>query len=382
MDEQPSVDWDPQDKSVAEHQRAAYDEMREQCPVAYSDFLHWSLFRHQDIVAVLDAPETYSSASRHLAVPNGMDPPEHTRYRRALEPAFTPARMAALEPSCRQIADALVRDLLAQDDVEVMVDYTQPFSLKTLCVFMGWPQTDWDFLRGWTHGNQEAAFAQNREAGAALAYSFAEFVKRGLQARRAAGHRADDDLVSRLMAAKVAGNALSDEEIVSLVRNWTAGHGTVAVALGILIAYLAEHPDLQQRLRTDPALLPAAIDEILRADGPLVANRRTTMRDVEIEGRTIRAGDKLSLMWIAANRDERVFADPGAVRLDRDQMPNLLFGRGIHDCLGAPLARLELQVALGTLLTRTAAFARDETALVSRAVYPSNGFQELHLRLR
>lgn len=381
MREHPLADWDPRDQRVLEHQRTIYDEMRERCPVAYSDFLHWSLFRHQDIVAVLAEPEVFSSASHHLAVPNGMDPPEHTRYRQALEPAFTPERMEALEPACHQLAGTLMQGLLAHNDVEVMVDYAQPFSLKTLCIFMGWPEEDWEFLRGWTHGSQRVAFAQNREAGAALAYSFGEFVKRGLQTRRDSSVETDDDLLSRLMATEVAGNALSDEEIISLLRNWTAGHGTVAAALGILIACLADDVALQHRMRADPALLPAAIDEILRANGPLVANRRTTTRDVEIEGRTIHAGDRLSLMWIAANRDARVFADPDEICLARDQAPNLLFGHGIHDCLGAPLARLELQVALETLLAQTEIFTRNDAAPVSRAVYPSNGFQELHLRL-
>ena len=117
--------------------------------------------------------------------------------------------------------------------------------------------------------------------------------------------------------------------------------------------YLAEHTELQYKLHADPSLLPTAIDEILRLHGPLVANRRVTTRPVEIRGRTIPAGQRLSLMWMAANRDSHVFEDPYAFRWDRDQSQNLLYGAGIHVCPGAPMARLELRVAMEEFLKCT-----------------------------
>ncbi|HRA48055.1 MAG TPA: cytochrome P450, partial [Thermomicrobiales bacterium] len=170
--------------------------------------------------------------------------------------------------------------------------------------------------------------------------------------------------------------------IVSILRNWTAGQGTVAAGIAILVQYLAEHPDLQTTLRANPDRLPDAIDEILRVDGPLVANRRTTTRAVEIGGRKIEAGEKLTLMWIAANRDNRVFDDATEVRLDRDQSANYLFGAGIHVCVGAELARLEMRVALEELLARTTVIELGSSAPSIRAVYPSNGYQSLPVRLR
>ncbi len=382
MSNHPTPDWDPRDVSVLGDQRRAYDAMRERCPVAYSDFLDWSLFRHQDIVSVLAEPATYSSASPHRAVPNSLDPPEHTRFRGVLEPYFRPEQMRALEPRCRRIAGDLVQGLGARAEVEFIRAFAQPFPFQTLCTFLGVPSETWENLRGWTHGNQEAAFSQDREAGAALAREFAGYVTEALRVRRAAGGRGRADLISRLMGTTVAGAVLSDEDIVSLLRNWTAGHGTVAAALGILVGYLAEHADVQQQLRREPARLPAAIAEILRADGPLVSNRRSTTRDVEIAGRKIGAGEKLSLNWIAANRDERTFDDPDAIRLDRDPGENLLFGAGIHYCLGAPLARLELRVALEELLARTTTIALGATERRRRDVYPSNGFAALPVRLR
>jgi cytochrome P450 len=183
------------------------------------------------------------------------------------------------------------------------------------------------------------------------------------------------------MRTEVDGALLSDDDIVSIMRNWTAGHGTVGAALGNVLHYLALNPEAQERLRREPGLLPAAIDEIMRVDDPLVMNRRTTTRDVEIGGRSIGEGERLTLIWIAANRDGRVFDDPDKVRFDRDQTANLVFGSGIHDCVGAPLARLELRVAIEALLAGTNRIELDDTTPPARAVVPSNGLQSLHVRL-
>ncbi len=355
--------------------------MRERCPVARSDFMGWSLLRHQEIVAVLADPETYSSATEFRAVPNGLDPPEHDRYRRVLEPYFRPEAMAALEPRCRRIAVGLMPALLADDGAEFIAEFAQPFSLKALCTFLGWPAAIWDDLRRWTRRNQEAAFSQNGQEGAALADEYAGFVTEALRVRRDAGAALAIDVTAGLMGTTVDGTALSDQDIVAVLRNWTAGHATVVAALGNLVFSLAEQPDMQQRLRCQPALLPAAIDEMLRVDGPLVANVRTTTREVAIGGQKIDAGAKLSLNWIAANRDGRQFDEPDAVRLDRDPSANLLFGGGIHECQGAPLARLEMRVALEVLLAGTNAIALDTTTPPSRDAYPSNGFRTLPVRL-
>ena len=375
-------DWNPRDPSVLRDQRAAYDAMRARCPVAYSDFLGWSLFRHEDVMGVLADPETYSSRSRHTAVPNGMDPPEHGPYRHALDPYFTPEWMARFEPQCRSIASRLVGTLLAAEDAEYVTRFAEPFTLQTACAFLGWPTDMWESLRGWTHGNQEAAFSRNREAGTRLAQEIAGYVIEQLRVRRDAGSSDNRDVTTGLMATEVEGKPLTDEEIVSVIRNWIAGHGTVAASLGILALHLATHPADQQRLRADPALLPAAIEEILRTDGPLVANRRTATRAVTIGGRPIPAGERLTLIWIAANRDERAFDDADMVRFDRDPANNLLFGAGIHVCQGAPLARLEMRVAIEELLARTSTIALAGAALPERTVYPSNGPARVPLRLQ
>jgi cytochrome P450 len=371
-------DWDPCDPVVQGNQRGAYDEMRERCPVAHSEFMGWSLFRHQDVVEVLADPETYSSASRHVAIPNGMDPPVHGQYRDALAPHFSPDRMGPLERRCRGIATDLLAPMLAGGEADFMDAFATPFPLKTLCAFLGWPEQLWECLGGWTHGNEEAAFTGDPAAGKALARLFSQHVKTNLDAHRTAPG-AVDDVTDGLLATSVEETLLDDEQIVSILRNWTAGHGTVSAALSILVLHLAEHRELQQRLRSDPSLIPAAVEEMLRSDDPLVANRRTTTRAVEIRGRTIPEGASLSLMWIAANRDPRAFEGPESIEPRRGLDPGLVWGRGIHVCLGAPLARLEMRVALEELLVRTERFERVGEA-PPRSRYPSNGLAALHLR--
>jgi cytochrome P450 len=235
----------------------------------------------------------------------------------------------------------------------------------------------------WTTKNHEATLAQDREAMAEVAREFEDFIDAQLETRRRAGAGPDADVTASLMHEKIEGRPLSREEITSILRNWTAGEvGTIAAAVGILAHFVAEHAELQGQLRAQPSLLPAAIDEILRIHGPLVANRRSTTRPVEIGGRKIDAGERLSLIWISANRDGRVFKDPDAFRLDRDPSKNLLYGAGIHVCPGAPLARMELRVVMEELLERTARIEAVPGKSPTNAVYPASGFSNLPLIVR
>lgn len=377
-------DWDPRSDVVLRDQRAAYDEMRERCPVAYSDFLGWSLFRHEDIVRVLNDHDTFSNAvSRHLSVPNGMDPPEHTGYRRIIESYFRPERMEAFEPQCREIAANLVQSLLERDEVELISEFAHWFSVRVQCSSLGWPAEMYEPLSLWTQKNHKATLAEDRAAMAKIALEFEGYIVRLLQVRRTAGAQASDDITTSLLRQQVGGRPLRDEQIVSVLRNWTVGEvGTISAAVGILVHYISEHADLQRRLRAQPSLLPAAIEEILRIHGPLVANRRITTHPVEIGGRKIGAGERISLIWISADRDGRVFEDPDAFRLDRDPATNLLYGAGIHVCPGAPLARMEMRVAMEELLARTTRIEPIPDRPPTSAVYPASGFATLSLRIR
>ena len=372
-------DWNPRDASILKDQRQAYDEMRERCPVAHSEFMGWSLFRHADIAAVLAETETYSNASKFVAIPNGMDSPVHGPYRAALTGFFDEDHMAKLEPRIREIAANLIESMLGGEDAEFMDAFATPFALKTLCAMLGWPESQWECLGGWTHGNQQAAFSQDPAVGKALHSLFSEHTKANLNLHRNSSGKMDD-ATDALLKAEVGGKRFDDDQIVSILRNWTAGHGTVVAGLSILAMHLAQRPELQARLRSDSSLIPAAIEEILRVDGPLVANRRSTTREVEIQGRTIPKGEYLALMWIAANRDPRAFNDPDTVDIERSTDASLVWGQGVHFCLGASLARLEMRVALEELLSRSERIEL-ATGAPRRAVYPSNGLAALSLRI-
>ncbi len=379
MDDVCQHDWDPKSDAVLRDQRKAYDEMRERCPVAHSEFMGWSLFRHEDISAVLADTGTYSNVSRYQAIPNGMDPPAHARYREALDACYSNEQMTRLEPRAREIAVNLIMPMLSAGKTEFMGEFATPFALKALCALLGWPEQQWKCLGGWVHGNQQAAFSRDPAAGVALASLFTEHVKINLDTHRNSLNR-PANAMDVLLGVEVDGVRLDDEQIVSILRNWTAGQGTVAAGLGILVQHLAQEPELQEQLRSDPSLIPSAIEEILRVDDPLVANRRTTTRAVEIQGRTIPKGANLSLMWIAANRDPKVFDDPNAIKVERNVQANLVWGQGIHFCQGASLARLEMRLVLEELLSRTKHFEIvGDTPL--RAVYPSNGLATLFLQV-
>lgn len=378
----PEPDWDPRAASTLSDQRRAYDVMRERCPVAYDDLLGWSVFRHADIVGVLEDPDSYANASPYRAVPNGMDPPEHTHYRQMIEPYFGPGQILAFEPRCRRIAADLAQALPGDRHVELIAEFAQPFSFTALCAFVGWPSQDWMRLRDWANRNQQAAFSPDTATGATLAGEFGEYVAETLRARRNSEQQSGKDILTAMTATLPDAAALSDTDITSLLRNWAASHATVTAGIGIVVCYLAAHLDLQQQLRREPTLVPAAIEEILRTDGMLIANRRVTTREVHLNDRTIPAGEHVSLIWVAANRDGNTFDDPDTVRLDRDQAENLLFGAGIHNCVGATLARLEMRAAVEELLKHTSTITLDVDTPPTRAAYPSNGFNAISIHIR
>lgn len=384
MEKTQRIEWDPRSPEVLSDQIAAYDEMRGRCPVAHSPYGNWTVFRHEDVVQILEDHATYSNAvSHHVSVPNGMDPPEHTKYRQIVDRYYTPERMAAFEPACREITRELVAALPRDGEVELMARFAEPFANRVQCAFMGWPERLHEPLRQWTRKNHEATLAMDREAMSAVALEFDGYIREQLDERRAAGAAAPDDATAALLRETVDGRRLTDEEIVSIVRNWTVGElGTIAASVGIMAEFLATHPHVQAQLREEPCDLERASDEILRINAPLIANRRRTTRSVTIAGQEIPAGEKVMVLWASANRDESVFGNPDEFRLDRYPSHNLLYGTGIHYCPGAPLARLELRLVLEELFAGTTAIEPAEGARAVRAQYPGSGYSSLPLRIR
>lgn len=356
--------------------------MRKRCPVAHSDYLHWSVFGHEDVMRVLLDPDGFSNVvSSHLSLPNGMDPPEHTAWRALIEPYFAGPQLAAFEPRARCIAQELLRQLPASGELEWMEGFAHEAAVRLLCAFMGWPAELHEPLRAWAYRNQAATLAGDRTGLAAIAFEFDAHIRAQLDAHRNDPDRADD-VTGRLLRETVDGRPLRDEEIVSIVRNWTVGElATLAASIGILVQYLASHRELQRELRAQPALLRPAIDEILRIHPPLVSNRRVARKPAHLGGREIAAGERVTLMWASANRDEAVFGDPDAFRLDRDPALNLLYGAGLHACPGAELSRLQLRIVVEELLAGTRWIAAVHEREPVKAQYPASGFAQMWVRV-
>ncbi|MGV3483697.1 MAG: cytochrome P450 [Planctomycetaceae bacterium] len=378
-------DWDPDSVQVARDPVTAYDEMRRQCPVARSESQGWSVFRHADVMRILGDPGTFSNVvSTHLSVPNGMDPPEHTVYRRIIEPYFNAERMAVFEPLCRTIASTLLREAASGgEDIEVMNALAKQFAVRVQCAFLGWPDSLHETLIRWTDHHHEATRRVDREELSRLARELQAIVDDLIEQRIKSSATADEDVTASLMHETIGHRKLSNEEISSILRNWTVGEvGTISASIGILLHHLAEHGDHQTMLRRDHSLLPSAIDEILRVHNPLHGNRRMTTCPVKLSDRLIGAGERVYINWIAANRDEAVFEQADQVKLGREQKDNLLYGAGIHVCPGAPLARLEMHVMIEELFAVTRGFQLQPDRTVVLDSYPGSGFSSVPIRFQ
>ncbi|MDX1554176.1 MAG: cytochrome P450, partial [Marinobacter sp.] len=217
-------DWNPRADEVLGDQIRAYDTMRAQCPVAWSDYQHWTLFRHSDVMRVLEDHQTFSSAaSIHLSVPNGMDPPEHTTYRQVIEPYFSQQAMSEFEPTCRAIARNLVNSLPDGQPFDAVETFSRAFALQIQCAFMGWPDSLHQPLREWVQKNHRATLSRDRQAMADVAHEFDGYIHDLLETRRQAGANAPRDVTTSLMEETVNGRTMTDEELTSLMRNWTVG---------------------------------------------------------------------------------------------------------------------------------------------------------------
>lgn len=378
---EPIPEWEPLSEAALADQRRAYDRQRTACPVARSP-RGVTLFRHADVVAAAtDAATFSSSASAHRQVPNSLDPPEHAAYRAAIDPFFAPERMRRLEPRLQAIAHDLVAALPRATTVDAVADIGYPFAVRAQAEWLGWQGIEQDLL-AWMADNHAATRAADRSRTAAVAAAFDALVAAQVRRRREAGAAAPQDPTTELLHILVDGQRLSDVDIVSILRNWTAGDlGSMAAALGVVLHFVATHPQVQAQLRTGAAELPAAIDEMLRIDDPFLVNRRVTVRATEVASFALAPGTRVYLNWTSANRDETVFADPDAYRPHAHAPHNLVYGTGIHVCPGRPLATLELVVAVRTLLAAT---PRIELALDAgpvRETYPLGGWRTLPIRL-
>jgi cytochrome P450 len=374
--------WEPLSPEVLADQLGTYDRQRTACAMARSP-RGVTLFRHADVVAAAHDSQTFSSAvSSRRAVPNGMDPPEHAPWRALVDSFFAPVQIAALEPRVRAIADAVVAALPRGTGVEAVANIGGPFAVRAQTAWLGWQGIEGELL-AWMADNHAATRSGDTARNAAVAAAFDAIIRRQLCRRRALGSAAPSDPTTALLSASLDGQPLSDADIVSILRNWTAGDlASMAAALGVVVRFLSTHPDVQQALRDRPEDLAPAIDEMLRLDDPFLVNRRVTTRAVRIGEHELAAGTRVYLNWTSANRDENVFGDSDAYRPERNAPHNLVYGTGIHACPGRPLATMELVVAVEALLKATALIEPAPDAVPERETYPLGGWRRVPVRLR
>jgi cytochrome P450 len=373
--------WEPLAEEALADQRATYDRMRARCPVARSP-RGVTLFRHADVVAAAADPATFSSAvSERRQVPNSLDPPEHAAFRAVIDPFFAPDRMRALEPRVRACAHALVSSLPRGQSWDAIRQFGYPFAVRAQVEWLGWHGAE-EALLDWMRQHHAASRSADRARLAAVAHAFDAIVSAEVQYRRGLGPDAPEDPTTELIRTRVNGQLLSDADIVSILRNWTAGDlGSLAAALGVVIHFLATHPDVQSALRAGSGDMARAIDEMLRMDDPFLVNRRAVTASTRVGGFELTAGTRVYLNWTSANRDEAVFGDPDAYRPDVHAASNLVYGTGIHACPGRPLATLELVVATETLLALTSRLELASDAAPERETYPVGGWRRLPVRL-
>ncbi len=365
--------------------RVMLDAQRQTCPVVREGDGSVTLLAHFDVrAAALDA-ETFSSAvSAHRALPNSLDGAEHRAYRRLIDAYLTDAEVAAQEPQCREHAAAIVDALPRGVTVRTVLDIGTPYAVRVQSTWLGWPTEIERELVDWVAANREATRSGERARMAQVAEDFDAVISRLLDARR---DGSVDDVTSRLMNDRVDGRPLQHAEIVSILRNWTAGDlSSLAACVGVIVHHLATDVALQGYLRQLVAgdrvrEFEDAVEEILRIDDPFVSNRRVTTRDVVVGGESIAAGTRVVLNWTAANRDPEAFPDPDAFNPDGHAAANLVFGIGPHVCPGRALTLMELRVIAWELLARTTRIGLSAERDPVREIAPVSGWAKVPIVL-
>jgi cytochrome P450 len=377
-------------------------------PVVFPDGeRYWLITRYADVRAALADPRLHKDWAGKLTEPGwspdpvmgylsrhllNADPPDHTRLRRLVSRGFTARRVAGLRPRVEAITSALLDEMAGRvvagdTSVDLIEAYAFPLPVIVICELLGVPAADRDSFKEWSHAMLASVGepGEFREAASSMYYYFTEL----LAAKRKSPA---DDLVSALIAAQDAGDApgsadsLDERELMAMLfLLLVAGHETTANLIATGTLALLSHPAELERLRADPAaLLPGAVEELLRYANPLNhATERFTLEPVEIGGVTIPARSWVLCVTSSANRDPGRFTDPDRLDVSRDAGGHVAFGHGIHYCLGAPLARIEGEVAFGALLSRFPglSLAVPESSLRWRRSSLIHGLETLPVRL-
>jgi hypothetical protein len=365
----PNFAYDP---STSEFQDAIWDVyriMRDEHPV-YSDpdGGFFALSRFEDVSEAARDWETFSSvvpeANSLLPQMIFMDPPRHTSLRRLVSRAFTPRRVALVEPFVRETTRELTAGVAERGICEVQHEFAAVVPSLVIAKMIGVPSEHIGDFRAWTGSFIEISDSRDYAEAAANIYGlFADLLA---QRRRAPA----DDLMTALLDAEVDGQRLSDEELLGFcLLLILAGNDTTSSLIGSGIALLARDADQRSLLLADPSLWPNAVEELNRVESPTQALSRTATRDVTLHGVTIPAGSRVMLLWGAANHDEREFLDPERFDITRQFSRHLAFSHGIHFCLGANLARIEARAALEEWHARFPDYELDGETVRARSIW-------------
>ena len=363
-------DYDPLAPQTFTSNYAQFRELRDHCPLAWSDAFDgfWMMTRYDDVVAALADWENYITSVRNVVPgssttgrrpPLHLDPPEHTPYRRALERVLRPSHIAGLEPVVRGHAARLMDEFATRGGGDLIELVASPFPALVFGEWMGITPQQTEVL--WATGRAYVKAWENfdKQAVAVAAERLAGMAAEVIADRRAHPRDPDTDPTSSLLAERDdSGNPFPENLLAGCVRQvLVVGLVAPPIVTGSIAVHLAEDLELQDRLRANPDLIPAALEEFLRLYTPYRGFARSSRRPMTLHGRTICPGEAIALGYASANRDERVFTDPDSFRLDRENIQqHIAFGRGPHRCAGMPLARLELRVMLEELLVRTSRF--------------------------
>jgi cytochrome P450 len=319
------------------------------------------------------------------AIPNSLDGEEHAAFRAVIDRYLTPARVAILEPAAGAIAARIVGALPRGSTVKTITQIGMPFAVRVQSAWLGWSRELEPTLVAWVGENRLATRSGDRSRTAAVAEEFDQIVHALVEARRG---QPIADVTGELMRESVEGRPLDHYEVVSILRNWTAGDlGSLATSVGVVVHFLATRPEAQAVLRAqaeagDHLALEAAIEEILRIDDPFVSNRRRATRAVDLGGRRIERDEGVLLNWTAANRDPQVFDDPDRFDPVGNAQANLVFGIGPHLCPGRALTLMELRVVTLALLAGTEHIELSTERPAVRETRPTGGWARVPVVLR
>jgi cytochrome P450 len=381
-----------------------YDLMRAHAPILYrADWGMWFLSAYEDVNRLLrdrrlgrqithlltreqlgwpPIPEAHAPFYRmNDSFLMEKEPPDHTRLKALVLKVFTPRRVEALRPRVQAIADSLLDRIIDGGQMNLLEDFAVPLSVTVIADLLGIPQADRHQMRPWSAdivamyelGNKEVEAVAGRAVRAVE--EFSAYLRQLARQRR---QRPGDDLISALAAVEDGGDRLSEDELIAnCILLLNAGHEATVNAVGNGMLALFQHPDQMARLKSDPALTATAIEEMLRYDTPLPLFRRWVLEDMDYKGVSLKQGMEVAFLLGAANRDPARFPDPNRFDITRQDNPHLSFGTGIHYCLGAPLARVELQAAINTLLSRLPALHLGTDAIAYHDTFVFRGLKSL-----